>query len=155
MASDPSLAQARQQAPETRSFFDGFAKFCIVSLGAGVIDYGTLNLLLLFFVTTDPTRLAVYNAASLLLANVGSYLWNTLWTFKTSARHDLRQISGYAAQAVMSIVVAGGVIWLSSSLLFANTSLTPIVVGDLSKVLSSIVVTVFGFLFLRHLVFEK
>ncbi len=119
------------------------------------MDYGTLNLLLVLFITTDPTRLAFYNAVSLLLANVGSYLWNTLWTFRASARHDLRQISGYAAQAIMSIVVAGSVIWLSSGFLFANTSLAPILVGDLSKLLSSIVVTTLSFLFLRHLVFEK
>ena len=155
MTSDPSSVEACPQAQEARSFFDGFAKFCVVSFGAGVIDYGTLNLLLLLFVTTDPARLAVYNAVSLLLANVGSYLWNTLWTFRASARHDLRQISGYAAQAIMSIVVAGGVIWLSSSILFANTLLAPILVGDISKALSSIVVTTLGFVFLRHLVFEK
>lgn len=154
MSSDPSLIEGQQPGSE-RGFFDGFVKFCVVNLGAGVVDYGGLNLLLILFVTTVPTRIALYNAVSLLLANVFSYFWNTLWTFRSSARHDLRQISRYAAQAVMSVVVAGAVIWLSSGFLFDNTSLAPILVGDLSKILSSIVVTILSFLFLRHLVFEK
>lgn len=154
MSSEPSLIESQQESTG-RSFFDGFLKFCVVNLGAGVVDYGGLNLLLILFVTTSPTRIALYNAVSLLLANVFSYFWNTLWTFKANARHDLRQISRYAAQAVMSVVVAGGVIWLSSHFLFANTSLAPILVGDISKVLSSVVVTTLSFLFLRHLVFEK
>ena len=35
--------------------------------------------------------LVVFNGIALVLANANSYVWNTLWTFKGRAEHDLRQ----------------------------------------------------------------
>ncbi len=139
---------------QLRTFFGSYAKFSVVGLTNVVVDYGTLNLLLVLFPTRHPNHLAFYNLLALALANTNSYLWNTRWTFRSRVRRDLRQKAMFALQALLNIVVSSIVLWLAARLLFAYAALPGIVVGDLAKVLSSVVATTLSFLILRYLVFR-
>ena len=67
-----------------------YAKFSLVGISSALVDVGALNLFLLVGPTRSPELLVVYNFVALGLANVNSYLWNTLWTFRDQARHDAR-----------------------------------------------------------------
>ena len=136
------------------TFCISYAKFSVVGLTNVVVDYGTLNLLLLLFPTRDSNHLAFYNLLALALANTNSYLWNTRWTFRSRARRDLRQKAMFALQALLNVVVSSVVLWLAARLLFAHSTLPSIVVGDLAKALSSMVATTLSFLILRSLVFR-
>jgi putative flippase GtrA len=139
----------------SRKLFGSYAKFSVVGLTNVVVDYGTLNLLLLLFPTRVPYHLAAYNLLALVLANTNSYLWNTRWTFRSRARHnDHRQKAMFAAQALLNVGVSSVVLWLAARLLFAYAALPSIVVGDLAKVVSSVVATTLSFLILRALVFR-
>ena len=144
------LAQIRR----LRTFFGSYAKFSVVGVTNVVVDYGTLNLLLLLFPSRDPNHLAFYNLLALALANTNSYLWNTRWTFRSGVRHDLRQKAMFALQALLNVGVSSVVLWVAARLLFAYTVLPSIVVGDLAKVLSSVVATTLSFLILHSLVFR-
>jgi putative flippase GtrA len=137
----------------TREFLASYARFSVVGLSNGVVDYGTLNLLMLLFPTRSPTWLAFYNVLALVLANTNSYVWNSRWTFKGRSTYTPKEITLFAAQAVVNILVASGVIWAVSAILFSSTHLPSIAVGDVSKVSSSIVATTLSFLVLRYLVF--
>ncbi|MBA2782234.1 MAG: GtrA family protein [Rubrobacteraceae bacterium] len=59
-----------------------FSKFSIVGLSNAAIDIGVLNLFLWLEPTRDVTLLVIYNGVALVLANLNSYAWNTLWTFR-------------------------------------------------------------------------
>ncbi len=144
------LARIRQ----LRTFFVSYAKFSVVGLTNVVVDYGMLNLLLLLFPTRDLNHLATYNLVALVLANTNSYFWNTRWTFRSRARHDHRQKAMFAAQALLNVGVSSVVLWLAARLLFTYAALPSIVVGDLAKILSSVVATTLSFLILRCLVFR-
>jgi putative flippase GtrA len=85
-----------------------FSKFSIVGLSNAVIDIGVLNLFLWLEPTRDVTLLVLYNGVALVLANLNSYLWNSLWTFRGRAEHDLRQIILFALQVVVNIGVSSG-----------------------------------------------
>jgi len=134
--------------------FVGYAKFSVVGLTNVVVDYGMLNLLLLLFPTRDHNYLVAYNLVALLLANTNSYLWNTRWTFRSRVRPDYRQKVMFAAQALFNVGVSSVVLWLAASFLFAYTALPSIIVGNLAKILSSVVATTVSFLILRSLVFR-
>ena len=138
----------------SRKLFGSYAKFSVVGLTNGIVDYGTLNLLLLLFPTREPNHLAAYNLVALVLANTNSYFWNTRWTFRNRARHDYRQKAMFAAQALLNVGVSSAVLWLAARLLFTYAALPSIVVGNLAKVLSSVVATSLSFLILRCLVFR-
>ena len=62
-----------------------------------LVDVGALNLLLLVGPTRSPELLVLYNVAALVLANANSYVWNTLWTFKDQAQHDVKQVGMFTA----------------------------------------------------------
>ena len=136
------------------TFCGSYAKFSVVGLTNVVVDYGTLNLLLVLFPTRDPNHLAFYNLVALALANTNSYLWNTRWTFRSRVRRDLRQKAMFALQALLNVVVSSVVLLLAARILFVYAALPSIVVGDLAKVLSSVVATTLSFLILRYVVFR-
>lgn len=138
----------------SRKFFGSYAKFSMVGLTNVVVDYGTLNLLLLLFPTRELNHLAAYNLVALVLANTNSYFWNTRWTFSSRASHDHRQKALFAAQALLNVGVSSVVLWLAARMLFTYAALPSIVVGDLAKILSSVVATTLSFLILRCLVFR-
>ncbi len=62
-----------------------YAQFSLVGISNAPVDVGVLNLFPLIGPTRSPELLVVYNVAALGLANVNSYLWNTLWTFRDQA----------------------------------------------------------------------
>ena len=69
-----------------------FSKFSLVGISNAAIDIGVLNLFLWLAPTREVTLLVLYNGVALILANLNSYAWNTLWTFRSRAEHDMRQI---------------------------------------------------------------
>jgi putative flippase GtrA len=60
----------------------------------------------------------------------------------------------FALQALLNVVVSSVVLLLAARILFAYVALPSIVVGDLAKVLSSVVATTLSFLILRYVVFR-
>ena len=132
-----------------------YAQFSLVGGSNALVDLGVLNLLLLIWPTRSPEVLVVFNVAALVLTNANSYLWNTLWTFRYRARHDARQVGLFTAQGLLNVTVGGLVLWLVARLLVAYTTLSPMIGGNVAKVVSMVVASTLSFLFLRFFVFRK
>lgn len=131
-----------------------FSKFTIVGVINAVVDIGTLNLFLWFAPTRDPQVLAVYNGVALVLANVNSYVWNTLWTFKGRTNHGWWQTLTFAGQALVNIGISNGLFLLLIRPLLIYTEIPAYLVGNVSKVISISVASVIGFFIMRYLVFS-
>jgi putative flippase GtrA len=132
-----------------------YAQFSLVGGSNALVDLGVLNLLLLIWPTRSPEILVVFNVSALVLTNANSYLWNTLWTFRHRARHDARQVGLFTAQGLLNAAVGGLVLWLVAHLLVAYTTLSPMIGGNVAKVVSMVVASTLGFLFLRFFFFRK
>ena len=130
-----------------------YTQFSLVGASNALVDLGVLNLLLLIEPTSSPGRLVLYNAAALILANINSYLWNTLWTFKHRANHDAWQLSLFIAQAVLNVAVGSLLLWLAAHWLLANTHLSPLIGNNVAKVLSMVGASTMSFLVLLFIVF--
>ncbi len=131
-----------------------FSKFTVVGVSNAVVDIGTLNLFLWLASTREPSLLALYNGIALILANVNSYAWNTLWTFRGRAEHSRRQVALFALQALVNIGVSNGLFWaLIRPLLI--TEIPAYLVGNAAKILSVIVASVLSFFIMRYLVFTR
>jgi putative flippase GtrA len=131
-----------------------YTQFSLVGASNALVDLGVLNLLLLIEPTSSSGRLVLYNAAALILANINSYLWNTLWTFKHRANHDTRQLSLFIAQAVLNVAVGSLLLWLAAHWLLAYTDLSPLVGSNVAKVLSMVGASTMSFLVLLFIVFR-
>jgi len=128
-----------------------YAQFSLVGASNMLVDLGAFNLLLLWS-THSPELLVAYNLAALLLANANSYLWNTLWTFRDQARHDAKQVGMFTAQGLLNVGVGNALLWLVARGLESSTDLSPLVSGDVAKVVSMVVASTLSFL--RFFVFH-
>lgn len=129
-------------------------RFSAVGVGNALVDIGTLNLLLWLFPAEGSLRIALYNVVALVLANVNSYLWNSLWTFRENARGDTRQRMLFAGQALVNIGVNAGLFWLTLNLILGYADLSSTVAANLAKLLSTVVAFTVSFSIMRHLVFS-
>lgn len=132
-----------------------YAQFSLVGGSNALVDIGVLNALLLISPTRSPEMLVVYNVAALVLTNANSYLWNTLWTFRRQARHDVRQVGLFTLQGILNVAVGGLLIWLLARGLVAYTDLSPLAGGNLAKVVSMVVASTMSFVLLRSFVFRR
>lgn len=131
-----------------------FSMFTIVGISNAVLDIGVLNLFLWLQPTRDPSVLFLYNGVALLLANINSYVWNTLWTFRGRAEHNLRQGVLFALQALVNIGVSNGLFWVLIRPLLNETEIPAYLVGNVAKVISIVFASTISFFLMRYLVFS-
>lgn len=132
-----------------------FSKFTVVGLSNSVIDIGVLNLFLWLQPTREVYLLVIYNAIALVLANLNSYVWNTLWTFRSRAEHDLRQIVLFALQVLVNIVVSSGLFWALIHPIIVYTEVPTYLAGNVAKIISVTVASTISFFIMRYVVFSR
>ena len=132
-----------------------FSKFSIVGLSNSVIDIGVLNLFLWLQPTREVYLLVLYNGIALVLANLNSYVWNTLWTFRSRAEHDLRQILLFALQVLVNIGVSSGLFWALIHPIIVYTEVPTYLAGNVAKIISVTVASTISFFIMRYVVFSR
>ena len=132
-----------------------FSKFSLVGLSNAVVDIGVLNLFLWLQPTREVGVLVLYNGIALVLANVNSYVGNTLWTFRGRAEHSLRQTSLFLVQALINISISNGLFWVLIRPLLVGTDIPAYLVGNVAKIISIVVASVISFFLLRYVVFSR
>jgi putative flippase GtrA len=132
-----------------------FSKFSIVGLTNAAIDIGVLNLFLWLEPTREVSTLVLYNGIALVLANVNSYLWNTLWTFRGRAEHDLRQIVLFGLQVLVNIGISSGLFWALIHPIIVYTEVPTYLAGNVAKIISVTVASTISFFLMRYVVFSR
>ena len=132
-----------------------FSKFSIVGLSNAVIDIGVLNLFLWLEPTREVYLLVLYNGVALVLANLNSYVWNTLWTFKGRAEHDVRQVSLFVLQALVNVGVSSGLFWALIHPVIVYTEVPTYLAGNVAKIISITVASTLSFFIMRYVVFSR
>lgn len=132
-----------------------FSKFSTVGLSNAAVDIGVLNLFLWLQPTREVYLLVIFNGIALVLANTNSYVWNTLWTFRGRAEHDLRQGVLFALQALINIGVSNTLFWALIHPLIVNTEIPIYLVGNVAKIGSVLVASTISFFIMRYVVFSR
>ncbi len=132
-----------------------FSKFSIVGLSNAAIDIGVLNLFLWLEPTREVTMLVIYNGVALVLANLNSYLWNTLWTFRGRADHNFRQIVLFGLQALVNIGISNGLFWALVRPIIVYTEVPTYLAGNVAKIISVTVASTVSFFIMRFVVFSR
>lgn len=132
-----------------------YAQFSLVGGSNALVDVGVFALLVLIFPTRSPEVLVVYNVVALALSNANSYLWNTLWTFRSQADHGAPQVGLFTGQALLNAAVGGFLLWLAAHWLASHTGLSPFIGGNVAKVFSMVVASTMSFILLRFFVFPR
>ena len=132
-----------------------FSKFSIVGLSNAAIDIGVLNLFLWLEPTREVSQLVLYNGVALVLANLNSYLWNTLWTFRGRAEHDTRQIALFALQVLVNIGISNALFWALVHPVMVYTDVPTYLAGNVAKIISVLVASTISFFIMRYVVFSR
>lgn len=132
-----------------------FSKFTIVGGINAALDIGVLNLLLFIEPTRDPSTIVLYNAVALVLANVNSYVWNSLWTFKGRAAFDSYETMTFIGQALVNIGISSALFYVLVRPVMINTEVSAYVAGNVAKVVSISVASTISYFLMRYLVFSK
>lgn len=132
-----------------------YAQFSLVGGSNALVDVGIFALLVFVFSARSPEILVVYNVAALALSNANSYLWNTLWTFRSQANHGARQVGLFTGQALLNAAVGGLLLWLAARWLASHTGFSPFIGGNLAKVFSMVAASTMSFVLLRAFVFPR
>ena len=132
-----------------------FSKFSLVGLSNAVVDIGVLNLFLWLEPTREVSLMVLYNGVALVLPNLHSYLWNTLWTFRGSAEHDLRQITLFALQVLVNIGISNGLFWALIHPIIVYTEVPTSLAGNVAKIISVTVASTISFFIMRYVVFSR
>ena len=136
-------------------FAKRFSKFSVVGLINAVVDLAVLNLLLWAYPTEEAWQFVLYNLVALVLANVNSYVLNSLWTFRGQAHPGLKQGGLFALQALAGVVVSSALFWLLIHYALNSTGLSPVVAGNVAKVISTTVASTLSYFVQRHVVFAR
>ena len=132
-----------------------FSKFSIVGLSNAALDIGILNLFLWLEPTREVTLLVIYNGIALVVANLNSYAWNTLWTFRGRAEHDLRQIVLFGLQALVNIGISNGLFWALIRPVIVYTEVPTYLAGNVAKIISVTVASTISFFIMRFVIFSR
>ncbi len=132
-----------------------FSKFTIVGGINAAVDIGVLNLLLFLEPTREPSTIVLYNAVALVLANLNSYVWNSLWTFKGRAAFDSYQTMTFIGQALVNIGVSSVLFYMLVRPVMVNTEVSAYVAGNVAKVVSISVASTISYFLMRYLVFSR
>jgi putative flippase GtrA len=132
-----------------------FSKFSLVGISNAAIDIGVLNLFLWLAPTREVTLLVIYNGVALILANLNSYAWNTLWTFRGRAEHDTRQIVLFGLQVLVNIGISSGLFWALIRPIIIYTEVPTYLAGNVAKIISVIVASTISFFIMRYVVFSR
>ena len=138
-----------------RRFARRFSKFSVVGLINAVVDLAVLNLLLWAYPTEEAWQFVLYNLVALVLANVNSYVLNSLWTFRGRAHPGLRQGGLFALQALGGVLVSSALFWVLVHYALNSTGLPPVVAGNAAKVISTTIASTLSYFVQRHVVFAR
>jgi putative flippase GtrA len=132
-----------------------FSKFSLVGLSNAAIDIGVLNLFLWLEPTREVSMLVLYNGVALVLANLNSYIWNTLWTFRGRAEHDARQIVLFTLQVLVNIGISNGLFWALVHPIIVYTEVPTYLAGNVAKIISVTVASTVSLFIMRYVVFSR
>ena len=145
----------KEKRNRLRRFVRRFSKFSVVGLINAVVDLAVLNLLLWAYPAEEARQFVLYNFVALVLANVNSYVLNSLWTFRGQAHPGLKQGGLFALQALAGVVVSSALFWVLVHYALNSTGLSPVVAGNVAKVISTSIASTLSYFVQRHLVFPR
>lgn len=131
-----------------------FSKFTVVGGLNAAVDIGVLNALIWLEPTREPSSLAMYNLVALVLANLNSYFFNSMWTFRGRAANDTYQKVTFAAQALVNIGVSSLLFYLLVRPIVVYTEMPGYLATNASKVISVAVASTISYFLMRYLVFS-
>lgn len=130
-------------------------RFGLVGVLNTVIDFGVLNLLVLFFSVSGGGALLLCNAVSFTTASLNSYLMNRKWTFCAEGKASSGQYLFFLVFALGGLVVNSLVLYLLVRFVPVAESVHPLLRVNAAKACATAAGMTWNFLTFRFIVFHR
>ncbi|MBT2569652.1 GtrA family protein [Planococcus sp. ISL-110] len=128
-------------------------QFTVIGISNAAVDIGSLNLLLLVHPTDHSGTLTLFNTIAYCLAVSNSYIWNSMITFRHTAKGSSKQRFGFFVQGLFSLLINNGV-FLAFNLLFQSIGMPAWIRHNLAKGLAMFASFSASFFMIKYLVFK-
>lgn len=128
-------------------------QFTIIGLSNAAVDIGSLNLLLLLHPTNHNLTLTIFNTIAYCLAVSNSYIWNSMITFRHTARGSSKQRFGFFLQGLFSLLINNGV-FLLFNFLFQLIGMPTWIRHNSAKALAMFASFTASFFMMKYFVFK-
>lgn len=141
-------------------FMAQFAKYVAAGFLSAAIDFGVLNLLLLYFGVTAGSLYSLSKAISALAGNINAYAWNKLWTFKAVSQADDitavgKEYGKFLLISVVGLALNVGVASFIVNVIRPQFGISPEVWANLGVVAGAAIVIIWNFTGYKFFVFKK
>lgn len=152
MLSENKVVQRLLKGQSFREWSVEFLRFCVVGLGAYIVDVGLFNLLAhsgYVSLPGDPSMTA--KILSVTVSVIFSWVINRLWTFRHNmANERIREFIMFVLVNVGGMLVALGCLWFSRYVLGLRTQLADNISAN---VVGLVLGTAFRYVMYRYVVF--
>jgi putative flippase GtrA len=132
------------------------AKFVLVGAFFAVFDLIILNSLMVYFGISkeEILKYAIFVAASFIIATLFKYFANKYWTFEKFEKERMEREFGifFLVTAISGVIQVGVASLLFKFLILA---VSPLLAGNIGKILGIVVASAWNFLCYKFLVFKK
>jgi putative flippase GtrA len=132
------------------------AKFVLVGTLFAVFDLIILNSLMVYFGISkeEILKYAIFVAASFTIATIFKYFANKYWTFEKFEKERMEREFGifFLVTAISGVIQVGVASLLFKFLILA---VSPLLAGNIGKILGIVVASAWNFLCYKFLVFKK
>jgi putative flippase GtrA len=145
----------KQKSQDTVPAVVQIGRFGIVGVSNTLIDFGILNLLILWLRVSGGWPLLLCNAAGFAGASVNSYLLNRKWTFEEEGEATSGQYLFFLTFALGGLAINSLVLYLLTGLVPIGGAAHPILMVNAAKVIATGAGMTWNFLTFRFLVFRR
>ena len=84
------------------------AKFTLTGVFNASIDFGILNILMVFSGITAGVGYVIFKSVSFIIANLNSYFWNRMWTFEEKGGGEGREYLKFLIVSIIGLLINVG-----------------------------------------------
>lgn len=132
-----------------------FAKFGAVGAFNSFLDWGILNLLIIFTGIATGFGFSTFKGISFILASISSYFWNKHWTFNNIEATNKKEVGKFAAVTVIGFFINIGLASLIVFTLTPKQLISPERLANIAAFSATIISLVWNFIGYKIFVFKK
>ncbi len=120
-----------------------------------LVDFGVLNLLIMFTEISTGIWYSIFKGISFIVSATNSYFWNKLWVFESRNKDAAGEISKFAIATVLgvgvNVTIAALIVWIGPSMYNLNS----VVWANIAAAAGSIIAMLWNFILYKIWVFKK
>ena len=130
-----------------------FVKFALIGVSNTAINFGVINLFVLYTGVTRGPGTAIYEAIAFLLAVLNSYFWNSHWSFENKNPRTLAEFMKFVIITVVGLLVSSATVYIVTTFI-SHPSITAELWVNIANLIATLITMFWNFSGFKFIVFR-